>query len=87
MWKAGVIGGLKGTLIGLVSGYYFNYKHNHGVNQKFFLTPYKIWYLMSWGIAGLAFSAESARLSITRDLAEEENIRRLQFFQDELGGK
>lgn len=87
IWKSGVIGGLKGTLVGLVTGYYFSYKHNHGHNQRFFLTPYKIWYLMTWGIVGLAFSAETARGRVIKDLAEEENIRRDRYFLEGLEGK
>lgn len=87
MLQAGAIGILKGTLVGLVTGYFFNYRYNHGPNTKFFLRPYKIWYLVSCGIVGLSFSAETARMRITRDLAEEENIRRNQFFSEEIGGR
>lgn len=77
--QAGSIGLLKGLLVGLVSGYYFNYRYNHGHNQRFFKTPYKIWYLVSWGVVGITFSAEIAKLRIAQSLAEEEDIRRGEF--------
>lgn len=85
--QAGASGMLKGLLVGLVSGYFFDYRYNHGHNKRFFLTPYKTWYLVSWSIVGLSFAAEVARLKIIRDLAEEENLRREQYFLDEISGK
>ncbi|SGZ57303.1 CIC11C00000004982 [Sungouiella intermedia] len=87
MLHAGAIGFLKGTLIALVTGYYFNYRYNHGHNARFFLMPYKTWYLVSWGIVGITFSAEVAKLNITKELAEEEDLKRNQYFSQELGGK
>lgn len=85
--QAGSIGLLKGVLVGLLSGYYFSYRYNHGQNQKFFKTPYKIWYLVSWGVVGITFSAEIAKLNIAQSLAEEEDIKRSEYFQDQLGAK
>lgn len=82
--KAGAVGGLKGTLVGLVSGYYFSYRHNHGVNTRFFLRPSRIAYLVSWAIVGITFSMENAKMAIARNLAEEEDLRRIRFYHDEL---
>lgn len=87
MLRAGAIGFLKGSLVAIVSGLYFNYRYNHGVNARFFLTPYKVWYLVSWGIVGISFAAETTRINITKDLAEEEDIRRNQFYAKELGDR
>lgn len=87
MIHAGAIGFLKGTLIALVTGYYFNYRYNHGPNTKFFLMPYKTWYFVSWGIVGITFSTEIARLNITKQLAEEEDLKRNEYFAQELGRK
>lgn len=85
--QASSIGLLKGVLVGLLSGYYFSYRYNHGQNQKFFKTPYKIWYLVSWGVVGITFSAEIAKLNIAQALAEEEDIKRGEFFEKQLGLK
>lgn len=84
--QAGSIGLLKGVLVGLLSGFYFSYKYNYGHNQKFFKTPYKIWYLVSWGVVGITFSAETAKLTIAQTLAEEEEIKRSAYFLEQLSG-
>lgn len=83
---AGATGLLKGALIGLVSGWYFSYRYNHGVNKRFFLTPYKFLYLVSWGIVGISFSTETAKMNIARHIAEEEQLNRALYFLQQLGG-
>lgn len=85
--QAGATGFLKGTLIALVTGYYLNYRYNHGVNQRFFLLPYKTLYLVSWGVIGIQYATDVAKMNITKELAEEEDLKRHQFFAQELGGK
>lgn len=87
MLRAGGIGFLKGSLAALVTGSYINYRYNYGHNARFFLTPYKIWYFVVWGIVGITFAAETAKLNITKELAEEEDLRRAQYFSAELGEK
>lgn len=87
MMKAGAIGFLKGTLFALGSGAFFSYRYNYGVNKRLFLTPYKVWYVIVWGVVGVSFAVENAKVSIAKHLAEEENIRRIDYFYLELGGK
>lgn len=84
--RAAATGALKGMLFGLVSGYYFSYKYNYGPNKRFFLTPYKFLYLLSWGIAGISFSAETAKMNIARNIAQEEEIARSEYFLRSLSG-
>lgn len=80
---AGIIGMLRGLLIGLVLGYYFMWKYNRGPNVKFFSTPYKMLYLVSWNVVGIMFTTDVARMRLSRQVALEEDIRRnLQFEED-----
>ncbi|KAK6200317.1 uncharacterized protein RJT21DRAFT_42736 [Scheffersomyces amazonensis] len=76
LWQAGVAGCLEGTLIGLLSGWYISYKYNHGHNTKFFRTPHKFWYLVSWNIVGIIFSTDIAKMRISKQIAIEDEIRR-----------
>lgn len=84
LWQAGLIGMLRGSIIGLVSGYYFNYKYNKGPNVKFFNTPYKILYLVSWNIVGIIFTTDVAKMKMSRHVAVEEEIKRNLYYQREL---
>ncbi|KAG7192881.1 uncharacterized protein KQ657_001338 [Scheffersomyces spartinae] len=86
LWKAAVTGLAKGLLVGLVTGFYINYKFNWGVNTKFFRTPYRFWYLMSWTIAGLAFDTDIAKHKISKQMALEREIRRTVNLSQEIGG-
>ncbi|OBA19852.1 hypothetical protein METBIDRAFT_12889 [Metschnikowia bicuspidata var. bicuspidata NRRL YB-4993] len=83
---AGAVGFLKGTIVALVSGSYFSYKYNFGHNKRFFLPQCKVGYFIAWGIVGITFAVENAKISVTKDLAEEENIQRQLYCKQELGG-
>lgn len=76
LWQAGASGMLKGTLIALVSGYYFSYRYNHGQNARFFKAPYKVWYLVLWNVVGLTFETDLAKGNISRQAAIEGEIER-----------
>lgn len=82
MFNAGAIGFAKGCLIALTTGVYLNYRYNSGHNTAYFRAPYKVWWLVVWGIIGTTYATENAKKSITRDLAIEEGIRRSQYLQD-----
>lgn len=86
MRSAGAIGFAKGCLIALTTGVYLNYQYNRGHNAAYFRTPYKVWYMVVWGIVGATFETENAKLSITKNLAIEENARREQYLQEFLNG-
>ncbi|KAK6459906.1 hypothetical protein DFJ63DRAFT_255178 [Scheffersomyces coipomensis] len=83
LWQAGFTGCLKGTLVALVSGYYINYKYNYGHNVKFFKTPYKIWYLISWNVVGIIFTTDIAKIKISKQIAIEDEIKRNLYLEDE----
>lgn len=87
MVQAGAIGFLKGILVAGVTGAAISYQYNHGHNKRFFLRPYKTWYFVVCGIVGISFAVETAKINITKELAEEENLLRNQFFARELGGR
>lgn len=82
MRSAGAIGFAKGCLIALTTGVYLNYQYNHGHNSAYFRTPYKVWYLVVWGIVGMTFETENAKSSIMKNLAIEEGVRRNQYLQE-----
>jgi len=82
LWQAGATGMLKGTLVALVSGYYFSYRYNHGQNTKFFKTPYKIWYLVLWNVVGLTFETDIAKINISRQAAIDDEIERSAWIND-----
>lgn len=80
--NAGAIGFAKGFLIALTSGAYFNYRYNEGRNAAYFKTPYKVWWVVLWGIVGITFQTETAKNKIVRDFAVEENIRRNEYIRE-----
>lgn len=82
--NAGIIGSLRGTLIGLVSGFYFSYRYNHGPNARFFSAPYKLFYLISWNIAGIIFTTDIAKNKLRHQTAMEEQLRQEIFLQEEM---
>lgn len=84
LFQAGLIGLLKGSLIGLVSGFYINYKYNRGHNQKFFSRPSKVAYLVGWGFVGIIFCTDIEKLKISKQLAMEEQIKRNIFVENEI---
>ena len=51
--RAGVMGMLKGSLIGVVTGLALMFRYNRGHTTHFFRLPYKCWYLSSWAFAGI----------------------------------
>lgn len=83
--QAGGTGFFKGIFVALVSGYLLSYRYNHGHNARFFLVQHKAWWLVSWGVVGITFSAETARMQIAKQIAEEENIKRELYFSQGLG--
>ncbi|CUM67605.1 uncharacterized protein PRCAT00005305001 [Priceomyces carsonii] len=83
LWQAGFTGMLKGTLIGLVTGYYFSYKYNRGPNTRFFKTPYKFWYLICWNVVGIIFETDVSKAKISKQIALEEDLKRNAYFRDE----
>lgn len=87
LMNAGAIGFLKGTMVALVSGSYFSYRYNYGHNKRFFLPQCKVGYFIAWGIVGITFAVENAKVSVTKDLAEEENLQRQLYFKQQLEGK
>lgn len=84
MLSAGAIGFAQGCLVALTSGMWLNYRYNRGYNTAYFRTPYKVWYVVVWGIIGISFATENAKKDITRNLAIEEGIRRNQYVKDHL---
>lgn len=84
LWEAGFIGALQGSLGGLVTGFYLNYRYNHGPNAGFFRAPYKIFYLVAWNIAGIIFVTDREKMKISKELAVEEEIRRSNYMKNEL---
>lgn len=84
LWHAGMIGMLRGSIIGVVTGYYFNYRYNRGMNKRFFQTPYKFLYLVSWNIVGIIFTTDVATMKMSRQVAIEEDLRRNLYYQQEL---
>ncbi|RLV86799.1 hypothetical protein JA9_001043 [Meyerozyma sp. JA9] len=84
LWNAGIIGSLRGTLVGLVSGLYLNYKYNKGPNVRFFSTPYKFLYLISWNVAGIIFTTDIAKTKLRHQIAIEDEIKRDTYLQQEL---
>ncbi|ODV65965.1 hypothetical protein HYPBUDRAFT_112647 [Hyphopichia burtonii NRRL Y-1933] len=84
MWHAAAIGLLRGSLIALVSGYYFNYRYNYAHNTKFFKTPYKVLYFVTWNIVGIIFTTDNAKIRLGRQMAMEEDLRRNLYVQEEL---
>ncbi|KSA03170.1 uncharacterized protein AC631_01067 [Debaryomyces fabryi] len=84
LWGAGLTGLLKGSLIGLISGFYLNYRYNYGHNAKFFNTPYKIAYLVSWNFIFISFAIESEKIKMRKQLAMEEQIKRDIYMEEEL---
>lgn len=87
LWGAGLTGLLKGSLIGLTSGFYLNYRYNFGHNAKFFNTPYKLAYLVSWNFICISFAVETEKIKMRKQLAMEEEIKRSMYLEDELNMK
>lgn len=79
------IGFTKGCLIALTTGAYLNWRYNRGQNTVYFRTPYKVWYMVVWGVIGTTFATENTKKNIIHDLAFEENIRRNQYVRENLG--
>lgn len=84
LWNAGLIGMLRGSIIGVVTGYYFMHRYNRGVNKRFFQTPYKFLYLVSWNIVGIIFTTDVATMKMSRQVAMEEDLKRSLYYQQEL---
>lgn len=87
LWQAGITGMLKGSLIGLVTGFYINYKHNYGENAKFFKTPNKIAYLVGWNFICIMFSVDSEKIKMKKQLSMEEEIKRNAYLQHDISFK
>lgn len=87
LWQAGLTGLLKGTLVGLVTGFYLNYKYNFGHNTKFFNAPFKVAYLVGWNFVFISFAVESEKIKMRKQLAVEEQIKRDIYMQEELNPK
>ncbi|KAK6459529.1 uncharacterized protein RJT20DRAFT_16877 [Scheffersomyces xylosifermentans] len=87
LWQAGLTGVLQGTLVALVSGYYINYKYNHGVNRGFFKTPYKVAWFMCWNIVGIIFTTDIAKMKISKQVAIEDEIKRNSYLEQEFYGQ
>ncbi|CAK7902162.1 hypothetical protein CAAN1_28S00848 [[Candida] anglica] len=85
LFHSGLIGGLEGTLGGLLSGFYFNHKYNYGVNARFFTLPIKIFYVSSLCVAGIVFSTNIERSKIQKMMQKEHKLRRDIFLEEELG--
>lgn len=84
LFQAGIIGLLKGSLIGLISGFFINYKYNRGPNQRFFRTPPKVAYLVGWSFVGIIFCTDIEKLKISKQLAMEEQIKHNMFVENEI---
>lgn len=87
MIQAGVTGMLAGSMVALVSGYYLSYRHNHGVNARFFNTPYKLAYFLCFNMAGIIFCTDQAKLKLRKQALIEDEIRREAYIQKELSGE
>lgn len=85
--NAGIIGLLEGTLIGIVSGAYLKYKYDHGLNTKFFRTPYKVLWIVSWNVIGIITQINTSRAQFLRQVAIEEDLKRNIYYQEELNGQ
>ncbi|KAG2736466.1 hypothetical protein G9P44_000556 [Scheffersomyces stipitis] len=86
LWQAGLTGMLEGTLVALVSGYYFKYKFNHGHNARFFKAPYQMWWLVSWNFVGIIFTTDLAKIKISKQVAIEDEIKRNRYLEEEFYG-
>ncbi|EGV66558.1 hypothetical protein CANTEDRAFT_100961 [Yamadazyma tenuis ATCC 10573] len=75
LFRSGVVGMLKGTLVGLISGWAINYRYRH-LHPHVFRTPYKFAYVLCWAFSGIIFSTEYAKDTITKQLAVEEELKR-----------
>lgn len=84
LWNAGIIGALRGTLVGLVSGLYLNHKYNRGPNTRLFSTPAKFLYLISWNIAGIIFTTDVAKTKLRHQIAVEDRLKHDAYLQQEL---
>ena len=84
LFQAGIIGLLKGSLIGLISGIFINYKYNCGPNQRLFRTPLKVAYLVGWSFVGIIFCTDIEKLKMSKQLAMEEQIKHNMFVENEI---
>lgn len=82
LFRAGIIGLLKGCLIGVASGLFLSFRYNRGHNTHFFRRPYKFLYVSSWGFAGIIFETDRAKGHMSKQLAIEEELKRNIFFQE-----
>lgn len=81
LFRSGIVGMLKGLLVGLISGTYINYKYNRGLNLYFFRTPYKVGYIVTWMFTGIVYSTEIKKNEISHQLAVEEEMKSVLYFQ------
>ncbi|CAH2353231.1 hypothetical protein CLIB1423_10S00254 [[Candida] railenensis] len=87
LYQSGAIGGLEGTLVGLLSGFYILHTYNHGRNVKAFSLPIRVLYLSSWCVAGIVFSTNVEKSRIVKQMLVEHNIKREQFLNEEFNRK
>lgn len=87
LWQAAFVGMLKGLLVGLVLGFYLSYRKNHGPNTGFFKTPYKVWWMLIWNVAGIMYSTDLAKIKMSREFAVEDEMRRTVEYQEEMYGR
>lgn len=71
--RSGTVGMLKGTLLGLVTGWALAYKYRHTHTVR---TPYKFAYVLCWAMSGIILSTESAKDKISKQLALEEELKK-----------
>ncbi|KAI3402707.1 hypothetical protein KGF56_004588 [Candida oxycetoniae] len=84
LWQAAAKGMFRGTLIALVSGYALSYKYNYGQNTAYFRNTYKVWWFVCWNIVGVTFATDTAKMSISRQAAIEDEIKRNKYYENEM---
>lgn len=83
LYQSSFIGGLEGTLVGVLSGFYFMHHHNHGNSARLFGLPAKVLYVSSWCVAGIVFASNIEKSKISKQMLAEHAIKREKFLNDE----
>ncbi|CAN3474867.1 hypothetical protein DICA0_B10396 [Diutina catenulata] len=83
MTHAAVRGVLQGTLAGLVTGWFLNYRYNHGHNVRFFRPAYKVAYVVCWNVVAMSWTMDEAKYKLRKQLLVENQLRQDEYLEKE----
>ncbi|CAH6718872.1 hypothetical protein CLIB1444_01S16380 [[Candida] jaroonii] len=80
-FETSLVGFLKGTVAGIITGTFLNFRYTHLNNLRFF--PHKFSYILIWGCSGIFYNLEIERKNIRNELIVEEEIKRNLYLRGE----